>query len=244
MDSRWKDSDMTRSQVAAQPASPLLELTVTLLIPSLILMKLSGAEYLGPVNALLAALAFPLGWGAREYLRARRFNFFAALGFVSVLLTGGIGLLQLDPKWLAIKEAAIPAMLGLAVAVSAFTRYPLVRVLLFSPAIMQVERIHSKLEARGNRAAFEAKLVNATWMLAGAFLFSAVMNYFLASWVVTSAPGTEAFNEELGRLTLLSYPVIALPSMLMMMGALFYLARSLRQLAGLGLADILHSTKG
>lgn len=233
-----------RAQATAKPSSPLLELTVTLLIPSLILMKLSGADHLGPVNALLAALAFPLGWGAREYLRQRKFNFFATLGFISVLLTGGIGLLQLDPQWLAVKEAAIPATLGLAVAISTFTRYPLVRVVLYSPAIMQVERIQATLDARGTRAAFDAKLIHATWMLAGSFLFSAVMNYFLASWVVTSAPGTEAFNEELGRLTLLSYPVIALPSMLIMMGALFYLARALRQLAGLGLADILHSTKG
>jgi hypothetical protein len=232
------------AQATAKPASPLIELTVTLLIPSLILMKLSGGEYLGPVNALLAALAFPLGWGVREYQRARKFNLFAALGFVSVLLTGGIGLLKLDPQWLAVKEAAIPAVLGLAVAVSVFTRYPLVRVLLFNPSIMQVENIQAALESRGNRSAFDAKLINATWMLAGAFLFSAVMNYLLASWVVTSVPGTETFNEELGKLTLLSYPVIALPSMVIMMGVLFYLARSLRQLAGLELADILHSTKG
>lgn len=230
-------------RTASRPASPLVELTVTLIIPSLILMKLSGAEHLGAVNALLAALALPLGWGVREYLRSRKFNLFAALGFVSVLLTGGIGLLQLDPQWLAVKEAAIPAVLGLAVLVSTFTPYPLVRVLLFSPVIMQVERIQAALDVHGTRAAFERKLTHATWMLAGSFLFSAVMNYFLATWVVTSAPGTEAFNAELGRLTLLSYPVIALPSMLILMGALFYLARALRQLAGLGLGDILRSAE-
>lgn len=230
-------------QSTTKTSSPLIELTVTLIIPSLILMKLSGAEHLGAVNALLAALAFPLGWGVREYLRQRKFNFFAALGFFSVLLTGGIGLLQLDPQWLAVKEAAIPAVLGLAVLGSTFTRYPLVRALLFSPAIMQVERIQAALDTHGTRAAFEAKLTHATWMLAGSFLFSAVMNYLLASWVVTSAPGTEAFNEELGQLTLLSYPVIALPSMLIMMGALFYLARALRLLAGLGLSDILRDAK-
>jgi len=227
----------------AKPASPLIELTVTLLIPSLVLMKLSGAENLGPANALLAALAFPLGWGVREFARSRKFNLFAGLGFISVLLTGGIGLLQLDPQWLAVKEAAIPALLGLAVAVSAFTPYPLVRVLLFSPAIMQVGRIQAALDAHGKRAAFEAKLIHATWMLAGSFLFSAVMNYLLATWVVTSAPGTAAFNEELGRLTLLSYPVIALPAMLIVMGALFYLARALRQFAGLGLGEILRGAE-
>jgi hypothetical protein len=73
-------------------------------------------------------------------------------------------------------------------------------------------------------------------MLAGSFLFSALMNYFLATWIVTSPAGSPAFNEELGRLTLLSYPMIALPSMLIMMGALYYLARSIKALAGLSLA--------
>jgi len=66
-------------------------------------------------------------------------------------------------------------------------------------------------------------------MLAGTFLFSSVMNYLLARWVVTSPAGTEAFNAELGRMTLLSYPVIAIPSMLMMMGVMFYLARGARR---------------
>lgn len=158
---------------------------------------------------------------------------------ISILLTGGIGLLQLDTQWLAIKEAAIPGLIGLAVAVSAHTRYPLVRVLLYTSAIMDVERIQRSLAERGNHAAFESRLRIATWMLAGSFLFSSVMNFFLATWIVVSPTGTPAFNEELGRLTLLSYPMIALPSMLIMMVALYYLARSIRDLAGLKLTEAL-----
>jgi hypothetical protein len=65
------------------------------------------------------------------------------------------------------------------------------------------------------------------------------MNYVLARWVVTSPAGTEAFNEELGRLTLLSYPVIALPSMLMMMVLMWWLARGARELTGMPLTDML-----
>ena len=220
-------------------ANPWLDLLITLVIPSLILMKLSGPENLGAGYALLLALAFPLGWGARDFLARRKFNLFAALGLVSILLTGGIGLLQLDTQWLAVKEAAIPALLGLAVAVSAHTRYPLVRVLLFTPTLMDVERIQSALDQRGNRVAFEARLKTATWMLAASFFFSAAMNYALATWIVTSPAGTAAFNEELGRLTLLSYPMIALPSMLIMMLALYYLARTIHVLAGLKLAEAL-----
>jgi hypothetical protein len=231
---------MTDTAAASKPAaSPLTELAVTLIVPSLILMKLSGPEDLGAVNALLLALAFPLAWGARDFLARRKLNLFAALGLISILLTGGIGLLQLDTRWLAIKEAAIPGLIGLAVVVSAHTRYPLVRVLLFSPALMNVERIQQSLGQRGNGGAFETRLKAATWMLGGSFFFSAAMNYFLATRIVVSPAGTPAFNEELGRLTLLSYPMIALPSMLIMMAALYYLVRSIRELAGLKLAEAL-----
>lgn len=220
--------------------NPLIELLVNILIPSLILMKLSGAEHLGSVGALVLALAFPLLWGTMDLIKSRKINIFSALGLVNILLTGGIGLLELDTQWLAVKEAAVPGVIGLVVLASIRTRYPLVRTLLFNPSVIDVDKVHKHLEERGNVAAFEARLQNSTIMLAGTFFFSSVMNYLLATWIVTSPTGTEAFNEELGRLTLLSYPMIALPSMLMMMAVLYYLARSTRQLAGLGFMEILH----
>jgi len=219
--------------------NPLIELLITLIIPSLILMKLSGPEDLGPLRALLLALAFPLFWGARDLIGRRKLNGFAALGLVSILLTGSIGLLELDTRWLAVKEAAVPGLIGLVVAGSAFTARPLVRMVLYSPALMNVEQIQQQLDARGNRAAFDTRLRTATWLLSGTFFFSSVMNYFLATWIVTSASGTPAFNEELGRMNLLSYPVIALPSMVMMVAVLFYLVRSIKVLAGLAMADAL-----
>ncbi|MDP3449658.1 MAG: beta-galactosidase, partial [Anaerolineaceae bacterium] len=48
----------------------------------------------------------------------------------SVMLTGGISLLELDPQYIAIKEAAIPGIIGLAVLGSQYTRFPLVRTLI------------------------------------------------------------------------------------------------------------------
>jgi intracellular septation protein A len=219
--------------------NPLIELLITLVVPSFILMKLSGPKDLGTLNALLLALAFPLFWGAWSLLRERKVNMLAVLGLCSILLTGGIGVLQLDPKWLAVKEAAIPGLIGLAVVVSAFTGKPLVRRLLLSPMLMNVERIQRNLQQRGTSVAFETRLKFATWMLGGSFLFSSVMNYFLATWVVTSPAGTQAFNEELGRMNLLSYPVIALPSMLIMLAVFYYLTRTLNQLAGLKLTEAL-----
>jgi len=221
-------------------SNPLFELLINIVIPSVILMRFSGEQDLGVVGGLLAALAFPLVWGTVELVSRRKLNWFSVLGLVSILLTGGIGLLQLDTQWLAVKEAAIPGLIGLAVLLSARTRFPLVKTLLFSPALIDVARVQQQLQARGTSRDFEARLLRANHLLGGTFFFSAAMNYFLATWIVTSPAGSEAFNAELGRLTLLSYPMIALPSMLMMMAVLYYLARSMRDLAGLKLAEALN----
>ncbi len=220
---------------------PLLDLLLSIVLPSIVLMRFSDEQDLGASGALVVALAFPIGLGIYELLRYRQTNYIAVLGLVSVLLTGGIGLLQLDARWLAIKEAAIPAVLGIAVLVSARLGYPLIRVLLYNPKILDTPRISRILRERGVEQAFELRLSNATYLLAGTFFFSAVMNYLLAAWIVTSPSGTAAFNEELGRLTLLSYPVIAIPSMLMMLGIFWFLWRSIRAYTGLALEEILAS---
>ncbi len=218
---------------------PLLDLLLGILIPSVILMKLSGDNDLGAAGALVVALAFPIGWGLYELIRYRKFNFIALLGLISVLLTGGIGLLQLDPQWLAIKEAAIPGLIGMAVLISTQTRYPLIKTLLYNPMILNVDRISQKLDELGSTLVFEARLMNATYLLGGTFFFSAMMNYILARWIVTSPAGSAAFNEELGRMTLLSYPMIAIPSMLMMMAIFYYLWRTIHGMTGLALEDII-----
>jgi hypothetical protein len=235
-------SNTAESMTATPPTHkprPMIDLLVSIVIPSIILMKFSGAENLGASTALIVALAFPLGWGLFELFKYRQFNFIALLGLISVLLTGGIGLLKLDPQWLAIKEAAIPGLIGVAVLLSTFTRYPLIRTLLYNPRLLNVDMIRDKLHESDNSAAFEARLQNATYLLSGTFLFSSVMNYGLAKWVVTSPAGSAAFNEELGQMTLLSYPVIAIPSTLMMVAIFYYLWRTINGLTGLTLEEIL-----
>lgn len=216
---------------------PMIDLLVSIIAPSFILMKFSGENDLGATNALLIALSFPLLWGLYELIKYRKFNFIALLGLISVLLTGTVGLLKLDPEWLAIKEAAIPGIIGLAVLISTFTPYPLIKTLLYNPKIMNVEKIKEKLEEAGTTERFEKNLQNATYLLSGTFLFSSVMNYILAKWIVTSPAGSAAFNEELGQMTLMSYPVIAIPSMIMMLAIFYYLWRTINTMSGLSLEE-------
>ena len=218
---------------------PWVDLLVSIIIPSVILMKFSGDEHLGNVNALLIGLAFPLGWGLFELVKYRKKNFIAVLGLISVGLTGGIGLLELDAGWLAIKEAAIPAVIGLAVLASTRTKYPLVRTLLYNPTVLDVDKIHQRLEEHNRVEEFEDRLLKASYFFSGTFLFSSIMNYVLAKWIVVSPSGTQAFNEELGRMTLVSYPMIAIPSMVMMMLIFYYLWRTIRRLTGYTLEDVM-----
>ena len=50
--------------------------------------------------------------------------------------------------------------------------------------------------------------------------------------IVVSPAGTEAFNSEIGRMTALSFPVIALPTMIILMGAIFYIFKRISTLTG------------
>ena len=218
---------------------PLIDLLLSIVIPSIILMKFSDANELGASGALIVALAFPVGLGLYELIRFRNTNYIALLGLISVLLTGSIGLLQLDAQWLAVKEAAIPALLGVAVLVSARLGYPVIRLLLYNPKLLDTERISTILRTRGQDMEFESRLLNATYLLGATFFFSAVMNYLLARWIVVSPAGSAAFNEELGQLTLISYPVIAVPSMLMILGIFYILWRNIHGLTGLTLEEIM-----
>jgi hypothetical protein len=225
------------SSIAPPPQNLWLELGITILAPSLVLMQ--GNAWIGPVATLLLALALPLGWGLWQLSQRRSFGLMAGIGVVSTLLTGGIGLLQLDTRWLAVKEAAVPTVLGLIVAGSAWTRKPLIHALVFNPTLFDVAKVQQALASRGTGAQFAGKLRSATLMLAGTFFFSAVMNFVLARWLVTSPAGSDAFNQELGRLTMLSYPVIALPSLAMMVALLLWLGRCSKELAGLDLHDMM-----
>ncbi|EGR0072191.1 MFS transporter [Vibrio vulnificus] len=229
------------SNTTAKKSNPLVEILFNVFVPSFILMKFSGEEHLGTALALVVALLFPIVYGGMELIRNKKFNFISALGFVSVLLTGGIGLLELDTKWLALKEALIPGLIGLAVFGSTFTRYPLMQKMVLNDTVLNLDLITQRLKERGKTDAFERCLMSSNYLFASTFAFSSVMNYFLATWIVTSPAGTVEFNEELGKLTLYSYPVIAIPSMLMMFGIFYYVWRQIRSMTSLETEQIFHT---
>lgn len=226
-----------------RPNNTLLELVFNIVIPSVILMKLSGNEYLGSMYALIVALLFPIGYGLYDFIKNKSMNFISLLGFLSTLLTGGIGLFELDVEWLAIKEAAIPSAIGLVVLISGFWGKPLIAKILLNPMLFNLDLIYETLSNRKKTEEFKAKIQRANHLLSMTFVFSATMNYLLAKWIVVSPAGTAKFNEQLGEMTILSYPVIAIPSMIMLTAILFYVVKTVTRLTGLTWEQILNSTE-
>ena len=215
-----------------------LDLLFNIIIPTLILTKLSGSDFLGVKQALIVAIAFPICYGLKDLIQQHKINFFSALGIINVALTGGIGLLELDASYLAIKEATIPAIFGIATLISLKTSRPLINTFIFNDMIIEIDKVNLALAAHNKTLEFKNAMLRANYIVAGSFFLSSTLNYMLARIIVVSQPGTEAFNAELGKMTALSYPVIAIPSTIVLMFALWYLFNSIQRLTDLKLEDI------
>jgi hypothetical protein len=151
-------------------------------------------------------------------------------------------LLQLDPKYIAIKEAAVPGIIGLVVLISQKSHRSVVKMMIFNDNIIQIERVYQALKEHGTEAEFDKKMTVVTYLVASSFFLSSVLNYLLAKIVLKSPPGTTEYTTELGRMTALSYPVIVVPSMIVLIGALWFLLSQLRKLTRLPLDDLMIDT--
>jgi hypothetical protein len=231
----------------AKKENIFLNIGFNILMPIFVLnkgQKLFG-KYLDPyfnnvaITILLIALLFPIAYFIYDYYKRAKFNLISIVGLISVLLTGGISIMEIPTRWFAIKEAAIPSLLGIAVVVSLKTPWPLIRTLLYNPEIINVDKVHQALQAHGKEPAFEKLLTRCTWLLAFSFLLSGVINYILARWMVVSQSGTDAFNTEVSRMWFWSWPAIIIPSLIITSIVLWLLLSGIQKMTGLKFESIL-----
>lgn len=219
----------------------LYSLLFNIALPVIILSK--GDKFIPqPAMVLVLALSFPIVYFIWDYRRRGKRNFISIIGFVSVLLTGGIGLLQLPRMWFIIKETAIPAIIGIAILISVFTKRPLIRLLVFSREFFDVDHIESALRERGTTQQMESLLKKATALLSVSFFISAVLNFILASHFVKTEPGIDAahqaqFNAEVGAMTGWSFVVIAAPSTVFLLAILWIVGKGITRLTGLKMEE-------
>jgi hypothetical protein len=140
------------------------------------------------------------------------------------------------------KEAALPALIGLVFIISTKTRYPLVKTFLYNDKILNVEKISAILEERGNQKKFEKTLRNGSYIFAASYFIFAALNYVIAKMIVVSATGTPEFNVEIGKMHVVSFVVITLPSMIFLAVTLYYIFRDIKLFTGLSFEEAMHDS--
>lgn len=245
---------------------PLANILVNVLIPVLTLSYLSKDPdfqraigkavqpwHIGPVKALIVALAFPLAYGIHHFIKTRKTNFFSALGMISVLLTGGLtiflwnqdGTIKSNAHILfGLKEASIPFILGLAVIGSHYTPNPLLRTFLYSDSMFDITKIERLVEDKNAQAIYEKILLQATYLFAASFFISTFLNFglaihFLGDLDHTASNARELYNERVAKLTAWGFAVIGLPILVFLFLTLRRLISQLSRLTGLKEEEIM-----
>jgi hypothetical protein len=239
---------------------PLANILLNVIIPVLILSYLSKDPelqaklgkaakpwHIGPVKAMVLALALPLSYGAWHYMKTRKGNFFSALGLISVLLSGGLtvylwnkdGTVKSSAGMLfGIKEALIPLVLGVAILTSHRTASPLIRVFLYNDAIFDIPKIENRVAEISGRSAYDQLLFSATKFFAASFFLSSLLNLGLAQWFfrgfdATAVDALEKYNAIIASVTGWGFAVIGVPILIFLFITLRRLLKGLELLTGL-----------
>lgn len=247
---------MTTEEKAPTPAQehPLANILINVLIPVLALSYLSkdpaavGAKFwhIGPLNALIVGLMFPIGYGIWFFAKTRKMNFFSGLGLFSVMLTGGLTLFLWNKDGtvkehaavlFGLKEASIPFVLGIAIIASHWSKTPLLRTFLYTDAIFDIPRIEKKVGELGKETDYQKVLLHATLLFAASFFLSTLMNFgmamhFLGDLDHAAANAREIYNEKVAKVTGWGFLVIGVPIMVFLFITLKRLLGGLRGITG------------
>ena len=234
--------EMSTEKTNKKKENSLVSILFNIVIPVIVMTKMNGTEgtfSLGPKVSLAVAVSFPLVYGIIHFIRSRQVNFISVLGFVSVLLTGVFGLMELSPMVMAVKEASVPLIIAVVVFVSIKLDKNVVYSLFFNEDIVDVDRIYGALDEQNNREKFDKMFRSSSYWVVVSFLLSSILNFTLARIILQSQPGTEAYTEEIGKLTGLSFPIIAVPCTIILVVVMFHIFKQATKLTDIPLEEML-----
>ena len=246
-------------QPAPAQDNPLANILINVLAPVLVLSYLSKEGdklwHVGPSLAMVIALALPIGYGLVHFVKFRKMNLFSFVGFLSVLLTGGITIYlwsgghhvrRYAALLFGIKEAILPLIFGSLFIMTHYLGRPLLKVLIYNEAIFAIPQIESAVAELGRQTAYRGLLWKSTLLLVGSFVISSGMNlalafYFLGDLDPFSSNWRELYNKDMARITGWGFLVIGGPLLIVTGFILWYLIRGLKRLTDLETARILQA---
>ena len=227
--------------------NPFISLAFNIVLPVLILNYSSRLfPHLSPVISLCTALSFPVAYGLIDYFKNNKHkNILSIVGTVSILITGGFALLTLEGVWFAVKEAAIPLLIGLWVLFSSFTEKPLMKWMVDKSSVFQTEAIALQLDSPVKQNHYKILLKKATLYLSYCFFFSAVLNFVLGMRIfkntdlLSGVDKQNLLNEQIADMTWISFLVIGLPLTVVSGWTLWWFVSRLKKLTGLSMEQVL-----
>jgi len=250
----------TETTKATPQEHPLANILINVIVPVLVLSFLSKDPalqellgkparpwHLGPVKAIIIALALPIGYGVWFFAKTRKPNFFSALGLVSVILTGALTLYLWNKNGtvkpnagmlFGLKEAMIPLVLCFAILWSHRTANPLIRLFLYNDSIFDIPKIEARVAELGARRDYDSLLWGATRLFAASFFLSSLLNLGLAQWFfhgfdATAKDALEVYNGIVAKITGWGFAVIGGPILIFLFFTLLRLLAGLRRITGL-----------
>lgn len=232
--------------------NPIYNLGFNILLPVIILNK--GQSFFSsekaPVYVLIIALLFPFLYGLKDFITEKKINSISVIGLVSIALTGGLALLQLEGIYFAIKEAAIPLILALITVGSIFFQKPLASLLIFKSSLFDIQKIEERLKENKTEKNFKKLMNFSTLILSASFVLSSILNFLIAIYVFKDMnPNMEEnlkrqlINEQVADMTWMGYVFIALPLTLITGFLLWWILKQLKTLTGLTLEELMPQIK-
>ena len=207
--------------------NPILEILINVIIPVVLLNHLS--QEIDPRIALIVVLSIPFSYGLYTYIKSHNKNIFSIIGFINILLTGGLALITFEGLWFAIKEASIPAILGIVVLATRFSKRVAFSWIFYNPHALKIEVIEKRLEERNNTAKFQNHLKRCNDWFAVSFFISALLNFILARYIFTLIDPSlielekqRILNKQIADMTWMSQIFVFVPIMVFAICILWY----------------------
>tara|TARA_B100001996_G_scaffold94542_1_gene70770 strand:- start:20 stop:742 length:723 start_codon:yes stop_codon:yes gene_type:complete len=195
------------------------------------------------IIVLLVALCFPMVYFFLDLYSKKQFNIISILGFVNVLLTGGIGVFGgiygLSRFWFILKEGLMPLIIGSVFLFTIKKGNPLIRTFIYNEAIFNIKIINNKLNEISRMDDFNKILEKSSYLIVLAFFFSSIIQFILATIIVTVDPGHVDFNDQVGTMTWVSYFIVMIPSLLMFGLSIYRMIGGIKKLTGFSTGDFL-----
>ena len=244
------------SKTATKEENPLINIMINVLLPTIVLSKLSkegeALYQLGPKWAMIVALALPLGYGIWHWVKHRRLNIFSTVGMGAILLTGLITIYlwsndsaKPHVAWIfGIKEAIQPLILGSLFLITRRSSSPLFRTFIYNDSIFDIKRIEKSVAENDLISLYEGLIWKCTLYFFGSFCLSAVLNlgmahYFLGDLAPDLPNWKEEYNGIVGSITLWGFAAIGVPMMVVAGYILYMMINGLEKLTGLDKESLL-----